>query len=154
MTYFSKFFAVFLLFELLPVPVDLDVLLMRLDDFVLDLVSSLLFVTLLGRASLLVCFFSIDLDLHDLFFGASSDLLQDAYTARKAAHEAPNHRQNTTKSSQREYPRSLDVSLESLLLSYVAKMKLLARLTLGFLNALVTVGGDLDALWHDLLVGF
>ena len=33
-------------------------------------------------------------------------------------------------------------------------MYLSPPLTLGFLDALVTVSGDLDALRHDLLVGF
>ena len=51
---------------------------MRLDDLVLDLVRSLLLVTLLGRASVLIGQFSVDLDLHNLLLGASADLLQDA----------------------------------------------------------------------------
>ena len=77
-TYLCKLLAVFFFFQLLPVPVDLDVFLVRLNDLVLDLVRSLLLVTLLGRASVLIGQFSVDLDLHNLLFGASADLLQDA----------------------------------------------------------------------------
>ena len=77
-TYLCELFAVFFFFQLLPVPVDFDVFLVRLDDFVLDFVRSLLFVTLLGRAALLIGFFGVDLDLHNLLFSASADLLQDA----------------------------------------------------------------------------
>ena len=39
MTYLGELLAVLLLLELLPVPVDLDVLFVRLDDFDLDLVD-------------------------------------------------------------------------------------------------------------------
>ena len=77
-TYLCELFAVFFFFQLLPVPVDFDVFLVRLDDLVLDLVRSLLLVTLLGRASVLIGQFSVDLDLHNLLLGASADLLQDA----------------------------------------------------------------------------
>ncbi len=45
--YLGELLAIFLFFKLLPVPVNFYVFLMRLDDFVLDLVSSFLFIFLL-----------------------------------------------------------------------------------------------------------
>lgn len=80
MTYFSELLAVFLLFKLLPVPVDFDILLVRLDHFILDLVSSFLlgffFVTSASAIKLL----RIGLDFDDAFLSLAADLLKNAYT--------------------------------------------------------------------------
>ena len=76
LTYLRKFLTVFFLFELLPVPVDLDVLLVRLDHFVLDLVGSLFLRLLFNRAALLVQRLSLSLDANDCLFGLPADLLK------------------------------------------------------------------------------
>ena len=78
MTYLSELLAVLLFFELLPVPVDLDVLLVRLDDLVLDLVRPLLLGLLLNGAALLVQRLSLGLDADDSLFGLPADLLKRA----------------------------------------------------------------------------
>ena len=78
MTYLSELLAVLLFFELLPVPVDLDVLLVRLDDLVLDLVGPLLLGLLLNGAALLVQRLSLGLDADDSLFGLPADLLKRA----------------------------------------------------------------------------
>ena len=64
-TYLVKFFAVFLFLELLPVPVDFDVFLVGADNFVLDLVGSLLFVLLLESAASCLSLIGLSLDLVD-----------------------------------------------------------------------------------------
>ena len=79
-TYLIKFFAVFFFFEFLPVPVNLDVLLMRGDDFVLDLVGSLLLVLLLEGAARGLPLVSFCLNLTDRTVSRSDQLLERAYT--------------------------------------------------------------------------
>ena len=79
-TYLIKFLAVFLLLEFLPVPIDLDVLLMGGDDFVLDLVGSLLLVLLLEGAASSLPLVGFRLDLVDCAVGRSDQLLERAYT--------------------------------------------------------------------------
>ena len=75
-TYLRKLLAVFLFFKLLPVPIDLDVLLVGLDHFILDLVGSLLFILLFRGAALLVESLSLRLDANDRLFSLSTDLLE------------------------------------------------------------------------------
>jgi hypothetical protein len=53
-TYIGKLLAIFLLFKLLPVPVDFNVLLVRGDDFVLNLVGSFLFLLFFEVATLVL----------------------------------------------------------------------------------------------------
>ena len=53
-TYLSQFFAVFLFLKLLPVPINLDVFLMGLNDLILDLVSSFFFGLLLTSTAVLI----------------------------------------------------------------------------------------------------
>ena len=77
-TYLRQLLAVLLLFELLPVPVDLDVLLVRLDDLVLDLVCPLLLGLLLDGAALFVQRLSLGLNADDSLFGLPADLLKHA----------------------------------------------------------------------------
>ena len=79
-TYLIKFFAVFFFFEFLPVPINLDVLLMRGDDFVLDLVGSLLLVLLLEGAARGLPLVSFCLNLTDRTVSRSDQLLERAYT--------------------------------------------------------------------------
>ncbi len=78
MTYLRQLLAVFFLFELLPVPIDLNVFLMGLDHLVLNLVSSLLLVLLFDGAALLIQRLSLVLDTSDRFLGVTSDLLEHA----------------------------------------------------------------------------
>ena len=80
-TYLIKFFAVFFFFEFLPVPVNLDVLFMRWDDFVLNFVGSLLLVLLLKSAALCLPLVGFCLDLVDGAVSRSDQLLKRAYTA-------------------------------------------------------------------------
>ena len=79
-TYLIKFFAVFFLLEFLPVPIDLDVLLMGGDDFVLDLVGSLLLVLLLEGTAGGLPLVGFRLDLVDRAVCRSDQLLKRAYT--------------------------------------------------------------------------
>lgn len=78
-TYLSQFFAVFLFLKLLPVPINLDVFLMGLNDLILDLVSSFFFGLLLTSAAVLVQLFGVRLDFYQAFFGSSLNLLKFAY---------------------------------------------------------------------------
>ena len=64
-TYLIKFLAVFFLFEFLPVPVNLYIFLMRGDNFILDLVASLLLVLFLKGTSSGFPLISFCLDLVD-----------------------------------------------------------------------------------------
>ena len=50
-SYLIKFFAVLFFLKLLPVPINLDILLVRGNDFMLDLVCSFFFVLLLKSAA-------------------------------------------------------------------------------------------------------
>ena len=75
-TYLGKLFAIFLLFQLLPVPVNLNVLLVRLNDFILDFVGSLLLVLLLSGAAVFVPLLSLDFDTDDLLLSRLTLLLQ------------------------------------------------------------------------------
>jgi hypothetical protein len=76
-TYSGQVLAVFLLFELLPVPVNLDVLFVTGDDFVLDLVGTLLAALVLNVATIVFCFFCVLLNFGDHFRGVVSRLLQE-----------------------------------------------------------------------------
>ena len=78
-TYLGQFFAVFLFLKLLPVPINLDVFLMGLDDLILDLVSSFFFGLLLTSTAVLVQLFSVRLDFDQTLFGSSLNLLKFAY---------------------------------------------------------------------------
>lgn len=75
----SQFLAVLFLLKLLPVPIDLDILLMRLDDLVLDFVSSLLFGFLFAGATVFVQLFRVRLNLNDLLLGPASDLFKGTF---------------------------------------------------------------------------
>jgi hypothetical protein len=75
-SYLSELFAIFFLFQLLPVPVNFYIFLVRLDDFVLDLVRSFLFVFLLQGTPVFVQFFSFCLDLDDSLLSQSAHLLE------------------------------------------------------------------------------
>jgi len=99
----SKLLAIFLFFKLLPVPINFDVFLVGLDNFVLDLVRSLFFVAFFSSATFLVSLLGIDLDLDDFLLGLAAELLQLAFS---------------------------------------------------FLDARVTVSGNLDALRYNFLIGF
>ncbi len=76
--YLGQLLAILLFFKFLPVPVDFDVFLMRLDDFVLDLVSSFLFIFLLECASVFVKLLSVSLDLDNSLLSIDPDLLDMA----------------------------------------------------------------------------
>ena len=64
----------------MPVPIDLNVLLVGGDDFVLDLVGSLLLVLLLEGAASGLPLVSFRLDLVDRAVSRSDQLLERAYT--------------------------------------------------------------------------
>jgi hypothetical protein len=64
-TYIGKLLAVFLLFKLLPVPVDFNVLLVRGDDFVLNFVGSFLFLLFFEVATLVLGVVSVSFDSGD-----------------------------------------------------------------------------------------
>ena len=64
-TYIGKLLAVFLLFKLLPVPVDFNVLFVRGDDFVLNLVGSFLFLLFFEVATLVLGVVSVSFDSGD-----------------------------------------------------------------------------------------
>ena len=74
-TYLGQFFAVFLFLKLLPVPIDLDVFLVGLDDLVLNFVGSLFFGLLLASAAVLVQLLRVRLDLDEHLLSLPSDLL-------------------------------------------------------------------------------
>ena len=75
----SQLLAILFLFKLLPVPVNLDVLLVRLDDLILDLVCSLLFSLLFTSATVFVQLLGVSFDLDDLLGSLSSELLESAF---------------------------------------------------------------------------
>lgn len=77
-----QLFAVFLLFEFLPVPVDLDRLLVRGDHFVLDLVAALCFLGLLLLTAFVLGLVGFGFDAADRQVGRATDLLQLACTRR------------------------------------------------------------------------
>ncbi len=81
--YLGELLAIFFFFKLLPVPVDFYVFLMRLDDFVLDLVSSFLFIFLFECASVFVKLLCVSLDLDDSLLSIDSDLLDMAYQSKQ-----------------------------------------------------------------------
>ena len=60
-----QFFAVFLLFKFLPIPVDLNVFLVGSDDFVLDLIGSFTAGFFLLDAALVFSFVSVRFYLSD-----------------------------------------------------------------------------------------
>ena len=78
-TYLSEFFAIFLFFKLLPVPIDLNILLMRLNDLILNLVGTLLLVLLLKSTTVFVQLFGVVLDLRDLKLGPVTSLDEGTY---------------------------------------------------------------------------
>ena len=78
-TYLSQFFAVFLFLKLLPVPINLDVFLMGLNDLILDLVSSFFFGLLLTSTAVLIQLLGVRLDFYQALFGSSLNLLKFAY---------------------------------------------------------------------------
>ena len=78
-TYLCKLLTVFLFFKLLPVPIDLNILFMRLDHFILNLVRSFLFGLLFARASVLIKLLCVRLDLDQRFLSLPPDLLNLAY---------------------------------------------------------------------------
>ena len=84
-TYISELLAVFLLFKLLPVPVNLNILLMRLDNLILNFVGTLLLVFLFEGTALFVDFLRIDTNLYNLLLSVFSHLLQSTYQKNKKA---------------------------------------------------------------------
>ena len=80
---FGELLAIFFLFELLPVPVNLNVLFVTLDHLVLDLVCTLLPRFLLQGAPIVLHFISFCLDLENFLLSSSADLIQIAYSNRK-----------------------------------------------------------------------
>ena len=78
-TYLSEFFAIFLFFKLLPVPIDLNILLMGLNDLILNLVGTLLLVLLLKSTTVFVQLFGVVLDLRDLKLGPVTSLDEGTY---------------------------------------------------------------------------
>ena len=60
----------------MPVPVDFDILLMRLDDLVLDLVGSVLLGFFFGSPSDLISLLSFDLNLVDRLLSGLSHLME------------------------------------------------------------------------------
>ena len=75
-TYIGKFFAIFLFFELLPVPINLDVLLVRCDDFVLNFICSFFFLFFLLVAPFVFGVISVCFDLSDCQICLSADLFE------------------------------------------------------------------------------
>lgn len=71
-----QLFAVFLLLELLPVPVDFNIFLVGGDNFVLDLVGTLSFLLFLEEATLVLRLISVRLYLSDRQIRLATDLLQ------------------------------------------------------------------------------
>ena len=64
-TYIGKLLAVFLLFKLLPVPVDFNVLFVRGDDFVLNLVGSFLLLLFFEVTTLVLGVVGVSFDSGD-----------------------------------------------------------------------------------------
>ena len=81
--YLGELFAIFLLFQLLPVPVYFNVLLVGLNDFILDFVGSFLLVFLLGGAAVFIPLLSLDLDADDLLLSRLPLFLQLACSTTK-----------------------------------------------------------------------
>lgn len=79
-TYLIKFLAIFFFFKFLPVPVNLDILFMRWDDFVLNFVGSLLLVLLLEGAASGLPLIGFCFDLIDRAVSRSDQLFECAYT--------------------------------------------------------------------------
>ena len=75
-----QFFAVLLLLQLLPVPVDLHRLLVRGDHFVLDLVAALRLLRLLLLTAFVLRLVRFGFDAADRQVGRATDLLQLACT--------------------------------------------------------------------------
>lgn len=65
---------------------------MRLDDFVLDLVSPLLFVLLFEGASVFVQLLSVGLDLDDALLSLTLNLLKDTYRKKNNMSATASHR--------------------------------------------------------------
>ena len=78
-TYIGELLAILFLFKLLPVPIDFDILLMRLNDFVLDLGGPLAATLLLDATAVILNLFRLCLDLEDLLHGSSAGLLEHTY---------------------------------------------------------------------------
>ena len=74
-TYLSQLLAILLLLKLLPVPIDLNILLMRLDHFILNLVCSFLLRLLLARSPVLIQLLRVRLDLDQNFLSLPPNLL-------------------------------------------------------------------------------
>lgn len=74
----SQLLAVLLLLKLLPVPVNLNILLVRLDDFLSDLVLTLNFLLGLQGTTVILDLFSVGLDGDDVLHRGSLHLLKDA----------------------------------------------------------------------------
>jgi len=77
---FGELLAVFLLFELLPVPVNLDVSLVGSDNLVLNLVRPLLFLLVLRDTAFVLDFVRVRADLSDLGIRLLLQLLKNACT--------------------------------------------------------------------------
>lgn len=78
-TYVSELLAILFFFQLLPVPVDLNVFLMGLDDFVLDFVRTLLLVLLFEGATLTIYLFCVNADLRNSLLSFLLNLLKGTF---------------------------------------------------------------------------
>ena len=79
-TYLIEFFTVLLLFELLPVPIDFDILLMGGNNFVLDLVCSLLLGLFLRGSAVSLSEIGVGFDLVYCALSLSDELLKITYS--------------------------------------------------------------------------
>ena len=79
-TYLIEFLTVFLLFEFLPVPIDFDILLMRRDNFILDLVGSFFLAFILKSSAVSFSLIGFCFDRIDRTLSLSGKLLKITYT--------------------------------------------------------------------------
>ena len=75
-TYLCELLAVLLLFQLLPVPINLDVLLVRCDNFVLNFVASLLLLLLLKHAAVVLSGIGVRFDTSNGLISVTAHLLK------------------------------------------------------------------------------
>jgi len=75
-TYVGKFFTIFLFLELLPVPIDFNILLVRCDDFVLNFICSFFLLLFLLVAPFVFCVIRVGFDLGNCQICLPADLFE------------------------------------------------------------------------------
>ena len=89
--------AIFLFFKFLPVPVNLDVLLVTSDDLVLDLICAFLAVLVLDIATIVFRFFGVLLNFCDHLRCVILGLLQEVCKKPHCQQRSPEENSNCFK---------------------------------------------------------